>query len=79
MPFRLSLWYKGKEVVACEDPTDDGVVAIWNCRQYQEQVFPVMKKLPYFKRVKEGDIERRVSRIVDQLSLPIDGMNGKHT
>lgn len=79
MPFRLSLWYKGQEVAACEDPTDDGIEAINHCRAYQDQVVPLLKQnIKFFKRVKEGDFERRVNRIVDQLTFPVAGMNGKH-
>lgn len=78
MAFRLSLWYKGAEVVAQEDATDDPVVAIWNCRQFQANVLPIMRKMPYFKKVKDGDIERHIDRIEVQLPLGAPVMNGKH-
>lgn len=82
--FRLALWHKGQEIVAQEDPTDDDAVAIFNCRRFQEAVLPILQQLEVknnvkrSRRIKESDIERRITRIHEQLSFPVPGMNGKH-
>ena len=76
MPFRLSLRYKEQELCAREDPTDDPVVAIFNCRQFQDEVVPIIKQLPELKRLTDSDIERRIDRI--NLQVELFNGNGRH-
>lgn len=77
--FRLSLRYKDQELCAREDDTDDPVVAMFNCRQFQSEVLPIIKQgIPALKRITDSDIERRVDRVDAQLPLFATNGNGRH-
>lgn len=75
--YRLSLRYKDTELCSRDDPTDDPVVAIYNCRLFAAEVLPILKTLPQYRRVQEGDLEKRTTLVDAQLPLPIS-TNGRH-
>lgn len=77
MPFRLSLWHRQEELCAREDPTDDPVVAIYNCRLFAAEVTPVLRTLPQYRKLTEGELEKHTDRMTFQVSLFPNG-NGKH-
>jgi hypothetical protein len=82
--FRLSLWFGGEQLCTRDDDTDDPVVAIYNCRQFEAEVVPVLRQaareVPTFKKFKRlsvGELEKHTDRIVIQFDLSLNG-NGNH-
>lgn len=80
MAFRLSLWFSGEQLCTREDDTDDPVVAIYNCRQFEQEVVPVLRQAARetpqfrkFKRLSVGELEKHTDRIDTQLALSLNG------